>query len=94
MIASFVNDNHKTWDQFLKEFAYALRTAVHETTGKTPVEIFGHKAYYPVLKPYHGDRRRRICANRDSETTTVIRKRLGDYELGPYFIKDIIYHPI
>ncbi|GFT31043.1 retrovirus-related Pol polyprotein from transposon 17.6 [Trichonephila clavipes] len=40
MLASFVNDNHETWDQFLKEFAYALRTAVHETTGKTQAELF------------------------------------------------------
>ncbi|GFU54096.1 retrovirus-related Pol polyprotein from transposon 17.6 [Trichonephila clavipes] len=40
MIASFINDNHETWDQFLREFMYALRTADHETTGKTPVELF------------------------------------------------------
>ncbi|GFS88875.1 hypothetical protein TNCV_3569701 [Trichonephila clavipes] len=33
MIASSINDNHKTWDEFLRDFAYALRTAVHETTG-------------------------------------------------------------
>ncbi|GFY01113.1 uncharacterized protein TNCV_5075801 [Trichonephila clavipes] len=40
MIASFVNNNHETWDQFLKEFANALRRAVHATTGKTPAELF------------------------------------------------------
>ncbi|GFW54077.1 uncharacterized protein TNCV_3828851 [Trichonephila clavipes] len=40
MIASFINDNHETWDQFLREFAYTLRTAVHETTKKTPAELF------------------------------------------------------
>ncbi|GFU18974.1 retrovirus-related Pol polyprotein from transposon 17.6 [Trichonephila clavipes] len=40
MIPSFINDNHETWDQFLREFAYALRTAVHETTGKTPAKLF------------------------------------------------------
>ncbi|GFY13449.1 retrovirus-related Pol polyprotein from transposon 297 [Trichonephila clavipes] len=40
MIASFQNDNHETWDQLLCEFAYALITAVHETTGKTPAELF------------------------------------------------------
>ncbi|GFU89356.1 uncharacterized protein TNCV_1783381 [Trichonephila clavipes] len=38
MIASFINDNHETRDQFLREFAYALRMAVHETTWKTPAE--------------------------------------------------------
>ncbi|GFS79637.1 retrovirus-related Pol polyprotein from transposon 17.6 [Trichonephila clavipes] len=40
MIASFVNDNYETWDQFLKEFTYALRMTVLETTGKTPKELF------------------------------------------------------
>ncbi|GFY04940.1 uncharacterized protein TNCV_2175961 [Trichonephila clavipes] len=40
MISSFINDNHETWGQFLREFTYALRTAVHETTGKTPAELF------------------------------------------------------
>ncbi|GFW84430.1 uncharacterized protein TNCV_3089471 [Trichonephila clavipes] len=40
MIASFVNDNHETWDQFLREFTYAIRTAVNETTGKIPAELF------------------------------------------------------
>ncbi|GFT01411.1 retrovirus-related Pol polyprotein from transposon 297 [Trichonephila clavipes] len=40
MIASYVNDNHDTWDQFLREFTYAIRTAVKETTGKIPAELF------------------------------------------------------
>ncbi|GFV30816.1 uncharacterized protein TNCV_3261501 [Trichonephila clavipes] len=40
MIASYVNDNHETWDQFLREFTYALRTVVNETTGKTPAKLF------------------------------------------------------
>ncbi|GFU99014.1 retrovirus-related Pol polyprotein from transposon opus [Trichonephila clavipes] len=40
MIASYVNDQHDTWDQFLREFAYAIRTAVNETMGKTPAELF------------------------------------------------------
>ncbi|GFV01040.1 uncharacterized protein TNCV_1009611 [Trichonephila clavipes] len=40
MIANYVNDHHETWDQFLREYAYAIRTAVNETTGKTPAELF------------------------------------------------------
>ncbi|GFS65918.1 retrovirus-related Pol polyprotein from transposon 297 [Trichonephila clavipes] len=40
MIASFVEENHENWDQFLHEFAFALRTAVNETTNKTPAELF------------------------------------------------------
>ncbi|GFT45523.1 hypothetical protein TNCV_3781491 [Trichonephila clavipes] len=52
----FVNDNHETWDLFLKKFAYVLRTAVHETTGKTTTELFlGRKrAYYLVSKTSDG----------------------------------------
>ncbi|GFW16367.1 retrovirus-related Pol polyprotein from transposon 412 [Trichonephila clavipes] len=40
MIANYVNEQHDTWDQFLRKFAYAIRTAVNETTGKTPAELF------------------------------------------------------
>ncbi|GFW20341.1 uncharacterized protein TNCV_3457791 [Trichonephila clavipes] len=40
MIACFVEENHHNWDRFLHEFSFALRTAVNETTGKTPTELF------------------------------------------------------
>ncbi|GFV07771.1 uncharacterized protein TNCV_1678101 [Trichonephila clavipes] len=51
MIANYVNEQHDTWDQFLREFAYAIRTAVHETTGKTPAELFlGRKLITPFQK--------------------------------------------
>ncbi|GFU91527.1 uncharacterized protein TNCV_2542951 [Trichonephila clavipes] len=51
MISSFVEDNHENWDQFLKEFAYALRTVVHESTGKTSAELFlGRKLIIPFQK--------------------------------------------
>ncbi|GFT73361.1 uncharacterized protein TNCV_4009691 [Trichonephila clavipes] len=51
MIASFINDNHETWDQFLSEFAYALQTAVNEITEKTPAELFlGRKLATPFQK--------------------------------------------
>ncbi|GFW16719.1 retrovirus-related Pol polyprotein from transposon 17.6 [Trichonephila clavipes] len=51
MIANYVNDQHDTWDQFLPEFAYAIRTAVNETTGKTPAELFlGQKLITPFQK--------------------------------------------
>ncbi|GFU81418.1 retrovirus-related Pol polyprotein from transposon 17.6 [Trichonephila clavipes] len=49
--ANYVNEQHDTWDQFLREFAYAIRTAVHETTGKTPAELFiGRKLITPFQK--------------------------------------------
>ncbi|GFV97028.1 retrovirus-related Pol polyprotein from transposon 412 [Trichonephila clavipes] len=51
MIASFIEENHENWDQFLHEFAFALRTAVNETTNKTPAELFlGRKIITPFSK--------------------------------------------
>ncbi|GFW42061.1 uncharacterized protein TNCV_1905191 [Trichonephila clavipes] len=51
MIASFVEENHENWDQFLHEFAFALRTAVNEITNKTPAELFlGRKIITPFSK--------------------------------------------
>ncbi|GFW07085.1 retrovirus-related Pol polyprotein from transposon 17.6 [Trichonephila clavipes] len=51
MIANYVNEQHNTWDQFSREFAYAIRTAVNETTGKTPAELFlGRKLITPFQK--------------------------------------------
>ncbi|GFS96028.1 uncharacterized protein TNCV_4278031 [Trichonephila clavipes] len=51
MIASFVEENHENWDQFLHEFAFALRMAVNETTNKTPAELFlGRKIITPFSK--------------------------------------------
>ncbi|GFX44236.1 retrovirus-related Pol polyprotein from transposon 297 [Trichonephila clavipes] len=51
LIANYVKEQHETWDQFLREFAYAIHTAVNETTGKTPVELFlGRKLITPFQK--------------------------------------------
>ncbi|GFS70220.1 retrovirus-related Pol polyprotein from transposon opus [Trichonephila clavipes] len=51
MIANYVKDQHYTWDQFLREFAFAIRTAVNETTGKDPAELFlGRKLIIPFQK--------------------------------------------
>ncbi|GFW39594.1 retrovirus-related Pol polyprotein from transposon 17.6 [Trichonephila clavipes] len=48
MIANYVNEQHDTWDQFLREFACAIYIAVNETTGKTPAELFlGRKLITP-----------------------------------------------
>ncbi|GFT22934.1 hypothetical protein TNCV_1857471 [Trichonephila clavipes] len=42
---------YRPQDQFLLEFAYAIRTAVNETTGKTPAELFlGRKLITPFQK--------------------------------------------
>ncbi|GFT80192.1 retrovirus-related Pol polyprotein from transposon 17.6 [Trichonephila clavipes] len=46
MNANYVTEQHDTWVQFLREFAYAIRTAVNETTGEIPAELFRSKVYY------------------------------------------------
>ncbi|GFT01356.1 retrovirus-related Pol polyprotein from transposon 17.6 [Trichonephila clavipes] len=51
MIVNYVNDQHDTWAQFFREFAYAIRTAVNETTRKNPAELFlGRKLITPFQK--------------------------------------------
>ncbi|GFT97452.1 uncharacterized protein TNCV_1628781 [Trichonephila clavipes] len=51
MIACFVEENHDNWDRFLHEFAFALRTSINETTGKTPAALFlGRKIITPFRK--------------------------------------------
>ncbi|GFW23621.1 retrovirus-related Pol polyprotein from transposon 17.6 [Trichonephila clavipes] len=51
MIENYVNDQHGTWYEFLREFAYAIRTEVNEMTGKTPAELFlGRKLITPFQK--------------------------------------------
>ncbi|GFU72758.1 uncharacterized protein TNCV_3686901 [Trichonephila clavipes] len=51
MLANYVNDQHNTWDQFLREFAYAIRTAVNETIGKPPAElVLGRTLITPFQK--------------------------------------------
>lgn len=39
-MASYVNDNHKDWDKYIPHIAHAIRTAVHEVTGRTPSYLF------------------------------------------------------
>ncbi|GFX91021.1 uncharacterized protein TNCV_2283131 [Trichonephila clavipes] len=50
MIANYVNEQHDTWDQFIRDFAYAIRTAVNETMGKTPAELF---LVRKLITPFH-----------------------------------------
>ncbi|GFX83403.1 uncharacterized protein TNCV_1426991 [Trichonephila clavipes] len=51
LIASYVNDNHETWNHFLREFPYTIRTAVNEAIGKNPADMFlGRKLITPFQK--------------------------------------------
>ncbi|GFU70402.1 transposon Ty3-I Gag-Pol polyprotein [Trichonephila clavipes] len=51
MIANYINDQHDTWDQFLRKFAYAIRAVVNKTMGKIPAALFlGRKLITPFKK--------------------------------------------
>lgn len=39
-IACYVRDNHRDWDKYIHHIAHAIRTSVHEVTGKTPSYLF------------------------------------------------------
>lgn len=40
MISSYIGLNHTNWDLFLQHISYGLLTAVQESTGKPPSELF------------------------------------------------------
>ncbi|CAF1089458.1 unnamed protein product, partial [Brachionus calyciflorus] len=49
MLACYVADNQKEWDQHLPKMAFAYNTAVHTTTGVTPFEVvYGRRPKLPV----------------------------------------------
>ncbi|GFW03863.1 retrovirus-related Pol polyprotein from transposon 297 [Trichonephila clavipes] len=58
MIANYVNEQHDTWDQFLREFAYAIRTAVNETTEKTPAEFVRNRCLHLATGRTRDDKRK------------------------------------
>ncbi|XP_073808802.1 adenosylhomocysteinase isoform X1 [Danio rerio] len=54
MIAMFVEQNHRTWDQWIYEFRFALNTAWHESTGYSPAEIaLGRQLKGPLQRALH-----------------------------------------
>lgn len=55
MIASYVDENHTKWDQFLPEMRFAINSAIQETIGLTPAELqLGRKLEGPMDKMLHG----------------------------------------
>lgn len=55
MIASYVDENHKKWDQYLPELRFALNSAVQESTGMSPAELqLGRKLQGPMDKLLQG----------------------------------------
>lgn len=55
MIAAYVDDNHKKWDQYLPELRFAVNSAVQESIGMSPAELhLGRKLQGPMDKLLHG----------------------------------------
>ncbi len=55
MIAAYVEDNHKKWDQYLAELRLAVNSAIQETIGMTPAELhLGRKLQGPMDKLLRG----------------------------------------
>lgn len=54
-VRAYIRDNnHKDWDSEIAKIAYALRTAVHESTGFSPAYLnFGR--YVPIDGKFYGD---------------------------------------
>jgi len=49
MLSKFVQENQRNWDQLLPLLAMAYRSAIHESTGRTPSELmFGRDVRLPV----------------------------------------------
>ncbi|KAI2648040.1 Retrovirus-related Pol polyprotein from transposon 17.6 [Labeo rohita] len=49
MIASYVKDNHRNWDQWIHEFRFAINSSWQESTNYTPAEIaLGRKLKGPL----------------------------------------------
>ena len=49
MIRSFVQENHRSWDENITEFMYAYNTAYHEALKATPAMLnYGRKPESPT----------------------------------------------
>jgi transposase InsO family protein len=53
MLRAYCVENHNTWDEYLEYIRFALNSAVNETTGVSPAELFlGRKISSPVEMKY------------------------------------------
>lgn len=44
MLRAYIGDNHRTWDKYVAKLGFALRSAVHESTGYSPAYLtFGRE---------------------------------------------------
>lgn len=68
MIAAYIEKYHQNWDKYIQEFTYALRTAQHDSTGKTPAEVFlGRKLMTPLDRMFFVQQREAEFQMKDIE---------------------------
>ncbi|CAL8129185.1 unnamed protein product [Orchesella dallaii] len=56
MMATYTNENHNNWDEYLQKFALCLRSMVNDTTGVPPaLLVLGRNIPLPVDRVLKGD---------------------------------------
>ena len=86
MISSYIEENHRKWDQYLPEFRFALNSAIHETTGVSPAELhLGRKLRSPMDKLLKGQNLSPDAAGydvvqhiKDLQKTSAVRRQRRD----------------
>lgn len=50
MIGAYVGTLHKKWGRHLAKFAYAIRTATYDSTGKTPADLLSDRKFLTTFE--------------------------------------------
>lgn len=77
-VASYIEDNHKEWDKYIPHIGHAMRTSVHEVTGKTPSYLFfGREIAIHGSKPGQvRPKDNKIYFNREKYDTHIAQRNL------------------
>lgn len=76
-IASYVEDNHKEWDKYIPHIGHAIRTAIHEVTGKTPSYLFfGRETSVHAKINYHTKNEPLVFDRTDYDRNLKIREEI------------------
>jgi transposase InsO family protein len=76
-ISSYVQDNHKEWDKYIPHIGHAIRTAVHEVTGKTPSYLFfGRETTHIGQSIIHYDKENTLNFNRNMNEKLILQREI------------------
>ncbi|XP_044594035.1 uncharacterized protein LOC123271709 [Cotesia glomerata] len=82
MIAQFIGDSQRTWDQHLPELAFAYNTAKHETTQFTPAYLnYGRELNQPA------DMRTQLETDQETEEPDNIQDRVNQLQEAYELVK-------